>query len=385
MVGTWMQATAQAWLVYSLTLSASWLGVITFCSQLPAFILSPFAGVALDRWNRRKVLLWAQVLAMVEAVILSVLIFTGKIQVWHIGVTSVLLGISAAFDHAGRHVLGYDLVGQENLSSAVTLNAVTFHGSRVIGPALAGIVIQIAGEGWCFLLNALSFLAVIGGLGLIRLSQIPKRDLTRLKPLSQIGDAIRYISKTPGIPRLLFHSCFFCFVGFPYVVLLPVFAKTVLGGNAQTLAWLTSASGLGSVLGAISVGNVRAEDFERDLALDMVFLGSSLAALGASQHFWFSMLATFGSGFFYIRIWPRINTLIQEKVSDTMRGRVMSLYSMTFLGAMPLGCALAGDLADRFTARNVEFGAGLIFFLAGLRNLWRAHCLSQAQPVGSKP
>ncbi|OFZ54507.1 MAG: hypothetical protein A2428_15415 [Bdellovibrionales bacterium RIFOXYC1_FULL_54_43] len=368
MIGTWMQSTVLSWLVYRLSHSATWLGIIAFSTQLPAFLASPMAGLVADRKDRRTVLLWVEIIAIIQAFMLAALFFSGKIALWHIAALSIVLGIINAFEMTTRHAFAVDLVGKTDLPSALAFNSVTINGSRMVGPAIAGLLIAPIGEGWCFVLNGLSYLAVILGLLLMKLEKRVALPFLATNPFSQIWDAFQYTRQVPRIARLILLSAFISFFGAPYVVLLPVFAKEALQGDALTLGWLTGTSGLGAICGAFEFASrsESPEAMERKFPIRLILVGLSLATLGASSQLWLSLLATFGIGFFMMAIFPSINTTIQQIVDDSYRGRVVSLYTMSFLGTMPLGGLLAGWLADRTSALAVELSFGAIFLIVGI-------------------
>ena len=380
MVGTWMQGMVQAWLVYRLSHSASWLGFISFSTQLPAFLMSPVAGVLADRGDRRKILIWVQVVAMTQALLLATLVFAGKIELWHVAVLSVVLGLANAFELTTRHAIAGDLVGKADLHSAIACNSIIINGSRILGPALAGVLIAPLGEGWCFLLNGLSYLAVIYGLWIIHLEQ-HKHFAGSRNPLAQIRGGIQYVQNSPRIRRFLAASTFMSFFGFGYAVLMPVFAKDILHGDARVLGWLTGAAGAGAILGALGLSQAAdPEQTERRVYRNLLLIGASLILLGVSRNLALSLGATFGVGFFLMGTFPSLNTAIQQMVDDSVRGRVLSLYTMSFLGAVPLGNLLAGGLADRIGASWVEIASGSVFLIAGVA----LNCIYSGNSVESR-
>lgn len=378
MTGTWMQGTAQAWLVYKLSHSSQWLGIVMFCMQIPAFLMSPLAGVIADQRDRRKLLILIQALAAVQAMILAVLAFMGVIQLWHITILAVFLGVTNAFDMATRQSFTIDMVGKKDLSSAIALNSLIMNASRIVGPAMAGIMIAAVTESWCFFMNALSYMAVIYALILIK--PIRKQNLgnenaadSRLHPLKSIKEALGYVKKTREIYVFLFFGAFVSLVAFPYAVLLPVVAKDILQGDAHTLGWLTSINGLGAVLGSINTG-ATVDQYRatwKKLVWILLIMGLLLILLGLSHDLWSSMIILFLTGFMLMSIFPTINSSIQNSVHDSMRGRVMSLYNMTFLGAAPVGALLIGTFSGYFGVMRVFIAEGLIcvvswFFLCGI-------------------
>jgi len=360
MSGTMMQSTVQAWLVYRLSDAASWLGIISLANQLPAFLISPIVGVIVDRYDRRKVLIWVELVAMIQAACLAILVYTDHITLAWLALLSVMLGLVTAFELTTRHTLAADLVDRSELHSALAMNSVTINGSRVIGPALAGLLIHQLGEAGCFLLNALSYVAVI--VGLIRMRMIQRQILpqnTQVGVTRRMIQGLDYVQTQPRIKKLFALAILISFVAFPYNVLLPVFAKDQLHGDATTLGWLSGMTGLGAVAGALVLGSRNWTDRLRQILSICVFMvGLSLVILGYSRSLPLSLTAMLMLGFFLMSAFPLVNTAIQQKVSDDMRGRVISLYTMTFLGAMPLGGVVQGWLADRI-------GAGAITMISG--------------------
>lgn len=367
MAGTWMQSVVQAWLVYRLTGSAHWLGLISFASQIPAFFLSPLAGVVADRMDRRKLLLWVEGVQMLQAFALAALVATDRVQPWHVAALSALLGVATAFDITTRHAFASDMVGKDALPSAIALNAVIINGSRIAGPALGGVALGWIGEAGCFFLNGVSYLAVIFGLLGMRIPDRNPAKRSRLPILAQFAEALCYVRRERGILRLLALATFVSFIAFPYSVLLPVVAKDILGGDAQTLAWLTASAGFGAVAGVLTLGGrgTTFQQIERILTAEVAAAGCALALLGLARTALTATVATFLVGYFLMAIFPRINATIQATVQDSMRGRVLSLYTMTFLGAVPLGSVLFGWLTDRLGVAPVAIGGGLLCAAVG--------------------
>jgi MFS family permease len=365
-VGNGMQLMVQSWLVYRLTHSAYWLGLIAFCSQVPAFFTSPMAGIIADHKDRRQILIWVQIIGMLQSFTLAALVFAGTIQAWQVAVLSVLLGVLNAFEITTRHSFAVDLVGKKDLSSAISLNAAAINGSRVLGPALGGLLLVPLGEGWCFALNGLSFLAIIFVLLAIDLE--PRNKKVRLsRSWEHLGEAFEYLKKTPMILKFMGLSTFIALLGFSYTVLLPILAKEVLHGDSGTFAYLSSAGGLGAIVGAVFLAPSSAPQYlYRKIFTYVWAMGCGFILLGASHTIWLSVLAMFLVGCFMMGAFPIINSSIQAIVEDSMRGRVMSLYTMTFFGATPLGSLLVGGLADRFGTQRVAVGSGATCVLFGL-------------------
>lgn len=361
-----MQSVAQSWLVYRLSHSGYWLGVITFCGQMPAFLMSPLAGVVADRADRRKVLIVVQFIELAQALVLAALVFSGAAQLWHIIVLAVLLGIASAFDMTTRHSFAIDMVGKEDLSSAIALNSVLINITRIFGPMLAGTLLAVLGEAWCFSLNAISYLPVIWSLWTMTVPR-NERSSDGRGTWENIVEGFRYARREPVIFRLMILSALVCLIACPYVALLPIFAQNVLSGGPATLAWLTGMLGLGAVTSSLFFkGKSNSYEIRRQLTRDVLCWGAALAVLGLSRNPWLSYGAMFSIGYFMMSLFPTMNTTIQQIVEDRMRGRVMSLYTMTFLGTMPLGSLVIGWAADRFSAPRAVTGAGALTFMMGL-------------------
>jgi MFS family permease len=359
-----MQLMVQSWLVYQLTHSAYWLGFVSLCSQLPAFFTSPFAGVIADHKNRRAILLWVQIVGMVQAFALAFLVFTGKVHFWEIAVLSVVLGMLNAFEITTRHAFSADLVGKKDLSSAIALNSATINISRVLGPAIGGLLLVPFGEGGCFVVNGFSYLAVIIGLSMMHLG--PQGKKIRLSDSwEHLGDALRYVRNTPAILKFMGLATFISLVGFSYSVLLPIVAKEVLHGDSRTLAILSASAGIGAITGAVGLGSAEITGIYQKIFTYIWLMGCGFVILGLSHYVWLSATAMFFIGCFMMGAFPIINSSIQSVVEDSMRARVMSIYSMTFFGATPIGSLIVGSLADRVGTQNVAIGSGItcMFFL----------------------
>jgi MFS family permease len=395
MVGSWMQSIVQAWLVYRLSHSALWLGIIAFCSQFSAFLISPLAGVMADDLDRRKLLIWVELAGMAQAFLLAALFFTGRIELWHIAVLSVILGICNSFEIITRHAFAVDLVGKADLTSAISLNSIVINGSRIVGPALAGILIAFVNEGWCFVLNGVSYLAVIYSLIAMDLSHVNRRatGTPKVPFWPNFRAAIQYLRGLPAIRRLLMLSTFISFVGFPSGNLMPVFASDVLHGTATTLAWLTGTAGIGGISGALILGNLSSNPkhggdksaIRPILTGCLLLMGAGLMIIGLSRTLGVTLAGCLFLGFFMIGAMPMINTRIQHLVDDTMRGRVLSVYTMTFLGATPLGSLMQGWAADRWGAGAVAQVAGAAFVLLALGLIFDARNRRNRRRLPSGP
>ena len=366
LIGTWMQQVAQSWLVYHLTGSAAALGEITFAGQLPLLLLSPLAGVLADRHNRQHLLLFTQSASLLLAAALALLTFLGWVTVWEVESLAVLLGIVNALDVPARQSFVFEMVGKEDLQNAIALNSSMFNGARLIGPAIAGLLVAAVGEAWCFALNAASFLAVIGGLLLIR---VPPRPLKPVAGslLGQAGAGIAYCYTVMPLRTLLLAVGVASFAGMPYSMLMPVFAEHLPGGNAATVGLLMGANGLGALLGALLLASRKslAGSAQRIVLADLLF-GISLAGFAWSRVTSLSLAMMVLVGFAMMTMIGSANTLIQSMVSEEYRGRVMAVYSMVLFGLSPFGALLAGGLADRFGAPAIVTAGALCCLVSGL-------------------
>lgn len=375
LIGTWMQSVAQAWLVYRLTGSSLLLGAVGFASQFPVFVVAPFGGTTADRVNRQRLIIATQTASMILAAILAWLTLTGRIDQSHIYslfVLAVLLGVVNAFDIPGRQAFLVDMVGKEDLMNAIALNSSMFNGARVVGPAVAGILVARIGEGWCFAANALSYLAVIAGLLLMKV-QCPRRS-TSNSPLDDIVEGFRWVNGARVIRALLLLIGLVSLVGMPYTVLMPVFADKILRGGARGLGILMGATGVGALLGALTLASRSGvKGLGRIVAWSCAGFGTGLILFGFSRWFWVSTALLLPIGYSVMLQMACSNTLIQTMVPDQLRGRVMSLYSMMFMGMAPFGALFGGALADRL-------GAPMTLAIGGLASLVGAIWFGRALP-----
>ena len=363
LIGTWMQNVAQSWLVYRLTGSALKLGAVGFAGQIPVFLFAPVGGIVADRFNRKQVVIGTQIASMVLALILALLTLT-RIDVWQIFVLAALLGIVNAFDIPGRQSFLVEMVGKEDLMNAIALNSSMFNGARIIGPAVAGVLVAKIGEGWCFFANGISYVAVIAGLFMMRVPPRTYRPPVG-SPVTHMVEAIRWVWKTGPIRALLLLLGLVSLVAMPYTVLMPLFADKVLHGGGQALATflkardlgavrlgvLMGATGVGALLGALTLASrTGVRGLGRWVAYSCGGFGVSLILFAASRNFWLSTLLLLPVGFCMMLQMSSSNTLIQAMVPDEMRGRVMAVYSMMFMGMAPFGALMGGALADRLEA-----------------------------------
>lgn len=364
LIGSWMQTVAQAWLVYRLTGSSLLLGTVGFTSQIPVFLLAPIGGIAADRGDRRRIVIATQAASMALAGVLAVITIAGIVRVWHVMVLSALLGMVNAFDIPARQSFLVDMVGKDDLMNAIALNSSTFNGARVIGPGIAGLLVAMLGEGWCFLLNSVSYLAVIASLVMMRVSR-RHPPATDGSPLEQIAQGFRFAWRTVPVRDILLLVGVISAVGMPYTVLMPIFADQILHGGARGLGILMSATGLGALGGALflaSRSNVRG--LGRWVAIAASGFAVSMGVFAWSPYFWLSAAALVPTGGFMMLQMASSNTLLQAMVPDQLRGRVMALYSMMFMGMAPLGALFAGVAADRLGA-PLTVAIGGVACLAG--------------------
>ena len=349
LIGTWMQNVAQAWLVYRLTGSALLLGAVGFSSQIPVLLIAAIGGTTADRVNRQRLVITTQVASMILAAVLAWLTLSGRIEVWHIFVLAALLGVVNAFDIPGRQSFLIDMVGREDLMNAIALNSSMFNGARVVGPAVAGILIAKIGEGWCFAANAISYTAVITGLLLMKV-HCPLRSNTS-SPLADIVEGFRWANSVKVIRALLLLVGLISLVGMPYTVLMPVFAHKILHGGARGLGILMGATGVGALFGALTLAaRTGVKGLGRLAAWSCGGFGIGLILFSFSRWFWLSAALLLPVGYSVMLQMASTNTLIQTMVPDQLRGRVMALYSMMFMGMAPFGALLGGALAHRMGA-----------------------------------
>jgi MFS family permease len=377
LVGTWMQSVAQSWLVYRLTGSSLLLGAVGFASQIPVFLVAPIGGTIADRHNRHRLIIATQSASMVLASILAWVTLSGRVQVWHIFVLAALLGVVNAFDIPGRQAFLVDMVGREDLMNAIALNSSMFNGARIIGPAVAGILVAAVGEGWCFFVNAVSYVAVIAGLMMMDVRRY-ERPARTASTLENIVEGFQYVRQTGPIRALLLLLGLVSLVGMPYAVLMPIFADRILHVGATGLGLLMGATGVGALLGALTLAAKQSlKGLGKWVAVCAVGFGVSLILFSFSRSMWLSMVLLLPVGFTMMVEMASSNTLIQSMVPDHLRGRVMAVYSMMFMGMAPFGSFFAGALADRLGAPiTVAIGglaciAGSALFAARLPG-WRA-------------
>ncbi len=371
LVGTWITRLATSWLVWRLTGSAAMLGLVGFLGQVPTFLLGAFAGVWVDRLDRYRVLLTTQVLAMVQSFALAALALTGVIQVWHILVLQALQGCINAFDTPARQSFFIDMIEDKaDLSNAIALNSSMVNGARLVGPSIAGLVIAWAGEGWCFLADGVSYLAVIASLLAMRVTRRP-RVATGKNVLQDLADGLRYAFGFAPIRATLLLMALVSMVGMPYTVLLPVIAERTLHGGPHTLGFLMGATGMGALLGALHLASrTSVVGLGRLIPRASVAFGAGLVAFGFSRWLPLSLLLMVCIGAGFMTQMAASNTVIQTLVREEMRGRVMALYAISFMGMTPFGSLLAGAIASTVGAPATVAGGGVICIVGALA-FWR--------------
>jgi MFS family permease len=367
LVGTWMQNIALSWLVYRLTGSVFLLGLIGFTSQIPTFVLAPFTGVLIDRYSRFKIMKIAQICFMLQALTMAFLVFFNLIDVWHIVVLSIVFGIISAFDAPARQSLVVDLIDNpEDLGNAIALNSAVFNGARLIGPAIAGITIAAVGEGICFLLNSLSFVAVI--LALLRMKIPVKHAVTSQPKFKQsFSEGFQYTFQSVPIRTLIMLLAIFSLAGFPFIVLLPAYAKEILHGSSDTLGFLMSALGAGALTAALYMAARKSVlGLTKIISLSTIMLGIAIVVASFSTKIHFSLLVLFLGGLSMILLLSSVNTMIQTIADEDKRGRVMSFYAMALMGTAPIGNLLAGSIASGIGVPHTLLLCGAITICSGI-------------------
>ena len=361
LIGTWMTRIATSWLVYRLTHSALLLGTVSFAGQIPTFLLAPFAGVWIDRLERRKVLVWTQTLAMVQSLALAALTFSHSITVeWILGL-SVMQGLINAFDMPGRQSFMVQMVGDKaDLGNAIAINSSMVNVARLIGPSLAGMVIAASSEAWCFLIDGISYIAVIASLLMMRLDTSALRRSVK-STFAELKEGWTYVSGFAPIRIILMLFAAVSLMGMPFVVLMPVFAARVLHGGPHTLGFLMGAMGVGALVSALSLAARKSvRGLIRMIPLAAAVFGFGLIGFGLSHVFWLSMLMVMISGAGMMQGMAASNTIIQTLVTEDKRGRVMSYYTMAFVGMAPFGSLLAGTMAHAIPPTPVWIVTGEI-------------------------
>ena len=370
LIGTWMQKTAVSWVIYTLTHSTFMLGLTLFASQFPSFLFSLLGGVVSDRYNRFRVLLSTQIASMIQATILAVLILAGHYAVWEILSLSVLLGIINAFDVPARQSLVYEMIDdKKDLPNALALNSSMVNLSRLIGPAIAGFVLEKLGDGTCFLLNALSFLAVIGSLLLMKLPPYIKQVHTK-NAFGEMREGLAYLKKTPSIAFVIIMLGLISLFVLPFSTLIPVYARDIFKGTATTFGIIDSVIGLGAFSGAIFLASQKpGSNLKKILAINTLVFGAGLALFSHEQNYPLALVFAMVAGFGMMSQVTVSNTLIQTTVEANMRGRVISFYAMAFFGMQPLGGLLIGSISRWIGTPDTMLGEGIVALLIGLLHI----------------
>ncbi len=358
-VGTWMQILAQSWLVYQLSNSSVYLGLDAFFGQIPIFLFSLFGGVFADRQNRQKLLIMSQVVQMSCAFVLAALVATGRVHVWHIWCLSFTVGLAQSFGGPAYSALIPTLVQKEDLQNAIALNSIQFNLARVVGPAIGGIALVKLGATWCFALNGISYIAVIISLLMIHPKFVPEK--TGESVIESMREGIDFMRKREGMKSLIVLAFLATFLSFPLLTFLPVMARTVFHGGPNTFTLLLCFSGIGSITGALLIAGLRSQQGQaRRSLVVMLFLGVLMAAFGLSKNLVLSTALVFAAGASLMVVFTLNTSLVQQYVSDAMRGRVMSVYNVAFRGGMPLGSVISGLLIRQSSAPTIMTANGLL-------------------------
>lgn len=378
LIGNWMTMTATSWLVYRLTGSAWMLGVVGFAGQLPSVLLTPLAGILVDRWNQHRLLIATQVLSMLQSFALAALVFSGHMTIPALIALNVLQGLINAFDMPCRQSFVISLIeNKEDLSNAIAMNSSMFNLARIAGPAVAGVVIAAAGEGWCFMADGLSFLAVLLALVSMTVAARAPRPPREIGARAEFGEGWRYVAGSVPIRTIMALLAAVCLLGVPYAVLIPVFAVKVLGGGPHMLGLLMTASGVGALLAALWLAALRTiTTLGRSILASTVGFGAALAAFGVCRIPWLSCVFLTAAGFGFMLLMAASNTIIQSIVDEDKRGRVMSFLMLAILGTAPLGSLAVGVIADRIGAPAtviLEGGCCLLIALWFSRRLDEFH------------
>jgi MFS family permease len=367
LIGTWMTRVATSWLVYRLTKSSLLLGTVGFAGQIPTFLLAPLAGVIVDRIDRRKVLVWTQTLAMAQSIMLAWLTLSHRINIAEILVLSATQGIINAFDMPARQSFMIRMVeDRADLSNAIAINSSMVNTARLVGPSLAGLLIAATNEGWCFLVDGVSYIAVIASLLMMRIhhEQLEHAGTTMVEQLRQGWD---YVVSSLPIRSILLLFALISLMGWPFMVLMPIFAAQVLHGGPHTLGFLMGAVGVGSLVSALSLVVRRSvRGLLKVIPIGAAIFGAGLVAFGLSRTLWFSIPMMFVTGFGMMQGVTSSNTILQTLVDEKMRGRVMSYYTMAFVGMAPFGSLMAGALAHAIGAPRTVIISGVACILGAV-------------------
>lgn len=365
-VGTWMQTVAIGWLVYQLSNSALTLGVVRFLTAIPVTFLTLVGGALADRMEKRRVVVITESTAMALAFLLTALVYSGAVKIWHIALLGLLEGITDAFDIPTRQSFVVEMVGKDDLMNAIALNSSLFNGARVFGPALAGVLIAAVGVVGCFFLNGVSYLAVVIAYVAMRLPPAPRRT-ERQSMWHETLEALRYVRNHRILRAIVALVTVVSLFGWSYSVLLPVFARDVLHVGASGYGYLMAANGVGALAGALTLASLGETPYRRKLFFGGLFgFCAMILAFALSKVYWLSAATLAGSGFFMIIFFATANTAVQRRVPDELRGRVMGIYALAFLGLTPFGSLIAGVIAHVASASFAVSLGAIICFVAGL-------------------
>ena len=371
LIGTWMQSTAQLWLIYRLTKSPALLGIFGFASQIPILFLAALGGYVGDRYNRHRGVVWTQTVAMILSFVLAALTLLGVVRVWEIILIAFLAGIVNAFDVPIRQAFLVQMVGKEDLPNSIALNSSIFNGARVVGPAIAGIAIGWIGEGWCFFLNGISFLAVIIALLMMKLEKIEIRA-GRGSPVQNFIQGFRFAMSDQPIRSALLLMSLMSMLGLQYSVFLPIFANDILHGGARALGLLMSFAGVGAVIGALHfAARTDYKGLVEWIAATSTTCAVGLVMFSQSRTFWLSAVTLLVVGFSTTSQLAATNTIVQGRVPDELRSRIMAVYATMFMGVQPLGALIAGGVAKRIGAPHALAAFGTACLLGSLYYVFR--------------
>ncbi len=365
MCGTWIQSVAMSWLVYRLTGSIILLTTVAFVNQIPQLFVAPVAGVVSDRFNRYRIIMTTQILFMSQAFLLALLTLTGCIRVWHLVVLSLFNGMVSAMEAPARQSFYTKLVPPRDLSNAIALNSVTINGSRFIGPTIGGILVAWVGEGYCFLINGLSYVAVLGALLMMHLPAFHPRE-RKSNMLADLKDGIHYIRGFLPIRAVLTYVSVISFFGLPFMSIIPALVKDMLGGDSTLLGYMNSSIGAGALVAAFYLASRKSvKGLGKVVTIAAFMMGGSMCLLSLTHNGVVACLLAFPLGFALIGTMATSNTLLQSLVDDNRRGRVMSFFTMCFAGMCPVGGMVYGSVAETFSLSVVLLGAGIICIVTG--------------------
>jgi len=371
LIGTWMQSTAQLWLVYRMTNSPALLGIFGFASQIPILFLASLGGYVGDRYNRHRGVIWTQTAAMILSFVLAALTLIGAVRVWEIILIAFFAGIVNAFDVPIRQAFLVQMVGKEDLPNAIALNSSIFNGARIVGPALAGFAIAWIGEGWCFFLNGISFLAVIIALLMMRLDKFEPRA-SKGSPLQNFVQGFRFAMSDRPIRSALLLLSLMSLLGMQYSVFMPIFARDILHGGPSRLGLLMSFAGVGAIVGALHfAGRTDYKGLVEWIAATSTTCSLGIVLFSQSRVYWLSAVALLAVGFSATSQMAATNTMVQGRVPDELRGRIMAVYATMVMGVQPLGALIAGGVAKRIGAPHALTAFGTICFLGSLFFVFR--------------